>query len=369
MYTLKRLITVNWIKAFCGSCAVFLLLVAVANIVSEFLRAATTVQDILLHFLLELPKWLNKIFPVAGLTATLFSLDKLQRRSELISIFACGLPRYIFISLLLQLALAVAAIQFYCAAYLRPYAESLMKEWLRDGGIHFRQSDKVSGIKATTSASGKIWYKNGTYFCSFAAFDKFKNQLLDISLFYYSQEYRLSQIIWAKSATYQENFRWKLFAGRELSGLQNKNFPTVNFFPEKSINLLEKAVDFKDIDSEINELNFPKLYQYVQRIKRLGIDVAEYETLFYDKISSALICILFPFIAIGALYNPNRRSGSFGKNVFFVLIFTSVFWLAYSSALALGSGRKIHPLLATFAIPVVCMLYLLFYFIKNRKLS
>jgi lipopolysaccharide export system permease protein len=367
--TLTRLIVKEWLVAFFGSCMIFVMLVSVANVVSEVLRAVTTIQDILLNNLLGLPMWLNKIFPIAAMTASLFSLNKLQRRNELIAIFACGYSRASFFMVLISLSLVVATVQFFTAAYLRPIAEKQKKEWLRDGGIHFRKHEKTQTIKATTSTSGKIWYRNNSYYCSFSAFDKEKNELRDVSFFYYGQDYKLTQVIWAPKVTHQEGFNWLLPEGESLTSLQDKNFQTHKPIHNQPINLLERPYDFKDIDSEISELTLPHLYTYRLKIKRHGINSAEYETILYDRLASSLICLIFPFIAIGALFNPNRRQSSFGKNVAFVFVFTAIFWLTYSSFLAMASGHKIPPLIAVAIIPVGCMMYLLFTFYRRRRLS
>lgn len=369
MLTLRRFITKEWLLSFLASCFILMLLVAIGDIVNELLRAVTTLPDILLHHLLEWPKWLNKIFPIAALTATLFCLNKLQRRGELMAIFACGFPRYAFLTVIFRMALLVAAAQFLNSAFVRPYSESLPRRLLRDGGIHFRKDqDRTEGIKTSNSVTGRIWYKNASYYCSFAAFDKSRNELREVTFFYYGPDYKLVQIIWAQRARYLRGNSWQLIDGRMVNSLQNKNFPQTDVFHTKNVSLLERPNDFKDIDSEINELAIQKLYAYIKKINRLGISSSEYETLFYEKISSALVCLFFPFIAIGPIYNPNRRHSSFGRSVFFILIFSTIFWLTYSSCLALGSGAKVPPELATFFIPLCSVLYIMLSFYRRRKL-
>ncbi|MBF0313861.1 MAG: LptF/LptG family permease [Oligoflexia bacterium] len=366
---LSRLILKEWITSFLGSCLIFVFLVSIANIVSEVLRAVTTLQDVLLNHILTLPMWLGKIFPVSAMTATLFSLNKLQRRNELIAIFACGHSRFAFFGTLTYAAIFVSLLQLFTNSVVRPYAERQKKEWLRDGGIHFRKHDKTPTVKTSSGGNGRVWYRNDSYYCAFTAFDKARAELRDVTLFYYGPDYKLTEITWADRVTYQSGNTWLLTAGETLYSLQNKNFSTSKNFLFQKATLLERPSDFRDLDSEISELTLIKLYRYILKIKRLGINSAEYEAILYERIASALICLIFPFIATGAIFNPNRRQSSFGKSVVFVLVFTGIFWLAYSACMALASSHKLPPLAAVMAIPAGCILYLLLMFYRHRKIS
>ncbi|MBF0298216.1 MAG: LptF/LptG family permease [Oligoflexia bacterium] len=372
MVTLRRLIAKEWISAFLASLFIFILLVSVANIVSELLRSVTTLSDILLNNLLEMPKWLNKILPIACLTATLFSLNRLQRKGELMAIFACGFPRRSFFLLILRLSFIVAIFQFLNSSYIQPYADNLKFSWLRDGGIHFR-GNKSQSLKTSTSATGKIWYRNDKYYASFLAFDKHRNELRDLTLFFYDSSYKIEKIINADRAQSDSNdsnsHQWLLTTGNEISDLKNKSFPQKKIFEKINLNLSEKPSDFLDIDLDITKMDIKNLYYYILKIKKLGINACEYEVMFYEKFASSIICIIFAFIAVGAIFNPNRRNNSFGKNVFFIMIFTAIFWPSYSSFMDLASGSKLPALWATFAIPIVCSIYILIYFYKHRRLA
>src|SRR5690606_11452764 len=123
------------------------------------------------HQILEMPKWFAKILPMATLSATLFSLNKLQNRNELIAIFVCGLSRFTFILVILSLGFTIGVLQYFNNAYLAPYAKSLQWVWMKSDARHFRDNQKRS-LKSSLFSSGKIWYKGSDYFCSYSAFDR-----------------------------------------------------------------------------------------------------------------------------------------------------------------------------------------------------
>ena len=88
-----------------------------------------------------------------------------------------------------------------------------------------------------------------------------------------------------------------------------------------------------------------------------------------NKVSLSLICLIFALIPAATIFNPNRRSDSFGKNVVLTLLITVVFWVTYSSTIALGNSGTLNPWLATGTVPFLFFLYVVGTFLKNRKLS
>lgn len=368
MSIIVRLIIKEWITAFIGACVVMLLLISIADIISELMRGVTTVNDIVLHYLLEVPKWLIKIFPVGTMMATLFMLHKFQRKSELIAIFALGVSRVSLLSTIFILSLFVGILQFYNGAYLGAFFEFQKKKMLRDGGIHFRK-DKTPELKAFSSKGDGFWFKNKSYFCSFEIFDKQKSEMHNVAYYFYSEDFKLTEVIWAKSASYVSGLLWKFKDGEVVSSLQQKSFPKGEVFKERSVHLLERPQDFKDLNIEILELNYPNLKSYIGKLDRLGISSEEYETLLYDKVAAAVICLIFSFIPVEAIFTPNRRNNSFGKTIFIVIVVTLLFWLSYSSFFALGTGGKLPPVVATFIIPLLTFSYLLWYFYRKRNLT
>ena len=116
-------------------------------------------------------------------------------------------------------------------------------------------------------------------------------------------------------------------------------------------------------------MNVVDLWQYIQQLKNSGINISEYMVLFYDKFSNSIICVIFTILASVSIFNPNRRSSSFGKNIALVLFFTIMYWLVYSYLIELGNNEKISPIAATFSVPIAFAFILIIIFSKNRKLS
>tara|TARA_Y100000591_G_C21818269_1_gene692028 strand:- start:1637 stop:1912 length:276 start_codon:yes stop_codon:yes gene_type:complete len=91
--------------------------------------------------------------------------------------------------------------------------------------------------------------------------------------------------------------------------------------------------------------------------------------MFLDKISSSLICIILSLVAATAIFSPNRRTSSFGKNLGLVFLLTLIYWLTYDYSLELGRSSKINPYVAAFSLPFIFTLYLAYQYKINQKLK
>ena len=367
MHIFSRMVLNEWLRAFVTTLFVLFSIIFVGNIVSEFLRDAASTQDIFQNFVLEVPKWMEKVVPISCLGATLFSIYRLKMTNALISLFALGFKRSDYIKILFFLSLFVGSLQLLVGGYIKPYARSLRKDWL-DKDSHFR-GYKKGGVRARTIASGLIWYKGKNYFSHFSYYDREKKSLNKFSSFQFDDQGGLSRIVRANFAIHQKETTWKLVGVEVYDNLNKKRFPTVSVHKELMTELGEKPTEFDSIESDVHELGMDDLYDYVKKVDGLGIEAAEFDILFFEKISTPFICFVFTFLPIAGLFYPNRRAGGLGKSVIFLLVFTFAFWFLYSSLLTMGSNGKVTPMLATFGLPVLCLFYILLTLLRHRKLT
>ena len=367
MHIFSRMVLSEWLRAFITTLFVLFSIIFVGNIVSEFLRDAASTQDIFQNFVLEVPKWMEKVVPISCLGATLFSIYRLKITNALISLFALGFKRSDYLKILFFLALFVGAFQLLVGGYIRPYARSLRKDWL-DKMSHFR-GYKKGGVRARTIASGLIWYKGRNYFSHFSYYNKEKKSLNEFSSFHFDGQGELSRVVRADFAIHEKKTTWKLVGVEVYDNLNKKRFPSVSVHKELLTELGEKPTEFDSIESDVHELAIDDLYDYVKKVDGLGIEAAEFDILFFEKLSTPFICLVFTFLPIAGLFYPNRRVGGLGKSVIFLLVFTFGFWFLYSSLLTMGSNGKVTPLLATFGLPAICLIYILVTLFRHRKLT
>jgi len=363
----RKFILKEWFLAFAGSFAALLLLISVSNLIAGFLRSNVSPYEVIINYLLELPSFLNKVIPVSCLMASLFSLNKLKNRNELEAIYASGFSRKKLLETIVIGSVAIAFGQFIISGYVGPFAKKYRHAILKDSVNKFGNM-KSKGLKASTIGSGKMWYKSGDYFFSFASFDQQNQKLDNITLYSIGKDSKLYDRIEAPSAKYKGEKKWTLTNGVRQSGLHTSTFPTIEKFKEIDIFIDEGPSDLKELESDITTLNVVELYSYIKNIKSSGINTNEYEVMFYGVFSAAAMCVILSLVSSRSIFKPSRRGSSFGKTIGFVLIFTILYWLAHSYLTELGNNDIIHPLLACFGVPISFSLYLTYVFYHHRQL-
>ncbi len=367
MPIIRNFILKEWLRYFIGAFIVLILLITVAELISGFLRTTVTPMEVLFNFLLELPGKFKLIMPVSCLAASLFSINKLKNRNELTAIFASGYSRKRFMRDIAIGGLIVASSQFLISSFIEPYAKSKKHLLIQDGHTKFKNL-KSKGLMASTIDSGKMWFKSDKYFFSFSTFDKHKNQLNDVTAYFFNSSNLIVSKVSGDFAKY-EGDKWLTTNATIVSNLADANFPTSVRESLYHLNIDETPKDFKEIEADITTLNFFKLYRYIRKLNEGGINVNEYLVMLLEKVSISIVCVVFSLVAAIGAFTPNRRGSSFGKSLIGVFVFVILYWLVNSYFIQLGISSKLNPLLACFTVPLVFALYLTNYFLRNRKLK
>lgn len=363
MLILSGLIVKEWFKSLIGAIVVLFLLITTADLINGFLQGKDFLR-VFLEYSLKMPDLMGKMLPICCLVASLFSLNRLKSHSELISILAAGYSFRKIYLLIGTCALTVVALQFYNLGFLEPIANGVKRQ-------EIRKSKKSEGRYLTRSSmeGGKFWYKSQNYFASFSYFDRKKSVLRDFEIYFFNENHKSVKILKAKRAKFFEKGQWTLIDVTELSHLDDSVFPLQTQKPSQTIAMSEVPEDFGEFEADLTTLNFIKLYQFISRLSKTGINVSEYQIILLNKVFLSFVCLVFALIPVSSIFNPNRRSSSFGKNVVATLLITVVFWVLYSSAVAFGNSGTVPPWLATGIVPFSFFGIVIWTYWKNRKLS
>jgi lipopolysaccharide export system permease protein len=356
MTVLRKFIAKEWFKSFFATFLILIILVAAADIINAFMRNKGDFLTILFNFAVKAPELLSKLLPFASLLATVFAINKLKTHSELIAILAAGMGPLKILQVFIFCGSLLAILQFINTGYIIPYANQI------------KLSDDEEQFIRSSINSGKIWYRGQNYFANFTGYDQTSNRIIDLTLMFHNNQFLISNIISAKFARYMSDNIWQLEDGHIKAHLDLKEFPTLEKFKLKPVELSEDPSDFKKFESDIATLDIFNLSSYINRLEKNGIQATQYRMIMWDKISLSFICFLFALIPVLGVFNPNRRSSSFGKSVLFTLIFMIVYWLAHTSIVALGNNQQLPPVVAAFIMPFIFSIFLIQQFIKKRQL-
>ena len=357
---LRKLILKEWLKALVVSLIALLLIYSVGDLVSGLLRRKVTASEVFINYFLSIPWVMSIIIPFACLLATLFSLHKLRRTSELVAIFAAGFQRNQVVFSILQVTSLVAAFQLVNVGYIDPFFKRLHKEMIVEGHRKFSQA-KLKGLLVSVIGGGKIWYRSDDHYVSYSLYDKTSNILVNPTFYYFDDDNNNVKIIRAEEATGNESGLWVLKNAQVIKNISGTDsFPEVEKKKELQLSTRQTPSNFARIDNDLKTLSPVPLFEFVWQIKRSGLSSSEYEIFLLEKVASGLLCFVFALMPIGIILAPNPRGSSFGKNALWAMVSLVVFFALQGPLVSLGSAGKMHPIVAVSATSVLFFVYFLF---------
>lgn len=359
MGILQRLILSKWIRYFLASLTIFILLITIAEVVNGFLRGKYDgLSGILAQYLLKLPMFLSKIFPTSALIASLFTISNLRDTSELSAIFASSFSRFQFLKVIFSAALVVGLIQLLLAGYIEPEINQLKPQILgKEEAL-----EKGTFLARSSLSEGQVWYKNQLYFASFSMFDPNQQSLGNLELHFFNKSHELLKIIKAKKAFYQEGKSWKLQDVEVQENLNIKSLPKLSYAEELTLELEEEPKDFKNFESDLQTLNFEELKNFVDKLDESGINVKEYQNLYYEKWAHGFLCIIFALLPLLSLTQLSRRHHSLGKSLTLGLLSAVGLWSLHTIFSSLGLNGNLPVSIASSLASILLGIYFILRF-------
>ena len=363
MMILSRFIIKEWFKNLFGAIFVLFLLISTADLINGFLQGKEA-SRVLLEYSLKMPDLMGKMMPICCLIATLFAINKLKAHSELIAILAAGYSYTKIYVLIGTCSIFMVILQFLNLGFLEPMANTVKRR-------EIEKSRRSEGKYLTRSSleGGKFWYKTQDYFASFSYFDRKSKALAEFEIYLFNEDHKSTKIIKSALATYVGDSKWDLTKVKELSSLNTSTFPMESQSDHLVLQLSEEPEDFGEFEADLTTLTFFKLSDFVQRLSKTGINISDYQVIILNKVFLSLCCFIFSLIPLSSIFNPNRRSSSFGKSVVYALGIAVGFWIVYSATVAFGNSGTLPPLVATGLMPFLALAFVIFTFLKNRKLA
>lgn len=362
-YIIPKFIFQSWLKTFFVFFSILIIIVSAAEIITALLDQAS-LQETGERFLYKMPGFISKIFPVNCLLASLFSLNAQKSSNELTAILSSGFSISKYVLIVIGASSIIAILQFLLMGFIEPnifkykYSKEISPHLLKKEGKFLARS---------FLGTGRTWYKNRDYFISFEQYLPSTQTLKNIELFFY-KDGKISHKIKSDKAQYlTEEKTWKLKGSTHFKSLDTKTFSSYEEHKDFLISLKEVPEDFKIFESDIKTFDFLGLYQFIKKLQDTGIERSSYIILFFEKISLTLICIIFAFFPLVGLNNPNKRSSSMGKSIFFTFSFAIFYWLGQSTFANLGVNQRIPAEIATFIMPILVLLGLGFYWKRQAQ--
>jgi lipopolysaccharide export system permease protein len=332
----------NIVTLMTGFIAIYLLIDFFEKI-DNFMEKGKSMALVMKFFMLNIPFILEQMGPVCILLAGVVTLGILNHSNELIALKACGIPLKKITTPIIAAGVAVTLLQLAMSQFVLPKTVSQTNRiWNKE----------VKGrVPLGIYRNGRYYYHGMDGFYSFARPDYRKNEFLFFSYASWDDQYRLSSLIAAKRATWQNGI-WTLYDGQVQTAMPGDQFLN-EVFNRRDFGFREKPADF--FVSQYRSMELSLVGLYLETLRDQSPDETNVARAnFYGRISYILLGLPLLLLGLPLLLMVYRKWGrdlSLAIPVSCGMAF--VCWGVWGALQSLAKAGYMHPLFAALVVHMI----------------
>lgn len=334
----------NFLQAYAYCVAAFILIWLIFDIsdhLSDFLDDRVSFVQVGYYYLTQAPQILIIVLPVSLLLALLFSLGRMSRANEIVSILACGISVSRMIRPLIGLGiltvLAMAALNYSLA----PHADLARRTFFETKGLQ-RPKKVITGQLFRNRAEDRTWFIQ--YFLPGG------EEFFTVQILQQDARDNIVTNYFATRVVYQPGTKsWELQLAKVVHYDEAGNITQEQLFPSLVINNWSET-PFRLMSAHLRAeyLSFPELREYM----RLNADfppslLAPFRTHLHYRMALPWNSLILVFIATPLAIGYARRRVF--SNVAAAIILVLAMTFSTHLFLALGEGDRIPAWAAAWA--------------------
>ena len=294
------------------------------------------ISDLLTFIWFKIPEFMQYIFPVTALTASLLCLGLLAKFNEITAMKACGISLYRIIIPILVLAGLISFCSFYIQEYIQPYSNKKAEQIWNE--INERPPRSYSNIERRWVLSRE---KDRIY--HYRYFDPIVAAFSQISVFELEPEsWNLKKRVYAEKG-YLDKGNLELSDAwiREFAGSK-----TVRFEKKETMELsrTEDSDYFQKEWKEPDQMSYGELQDYIREIEERDFETIKFKVDLNFKITFPLASFIMTLLGISFAFTMGKRGTLVGVGLSIVI--AMVYWGALGVFKSLGYVNYLSPFLA-----------------------
>lgn len=364
MRRLDRYIIGQFLKALFLGLLAFLVIFIVIDFfekLGDYIDRDTPALVIAKLYLFKLPYILVLILPIAMLLASLFSLGRLSRDSELIAVLAAGVPLPRFLLPLFLLASLVSVGSYYFNDRVVSRSNLALEELQR---YELRQEPRVDrGVRHLVhkiGADGTLYWAE-TYYVSQQRFENLMLLRYDGS--------RLREYTVARHAFWNGN-HWRLVEGHQHllpagEGQARPESGSSHFDNLERRDLTEPPEEFSHEEMKPEAMDYAELREYILTQTRSGEDA---DRLWVDlHVKASFPWANLVIVLLGSALSASKRRISMAAGFGLTVGIAFIYLIFLRLGLSLGHNHTLPPLLAAWVGNIVFLVVGLFLLVRASR--
>jgi len=354
---IDRYIAKSYIGFLILGIVVFLTLFLVIDFMTSLSRFDVPLSTLSSYYTVYIFEILYQLLPVASLVGVVFTLSSLNRTRELTALYSLGMGLRRVVTPIFVIILLLVIFSFYLGDKVLPITKK------KRDYIYYVQMKKNPGLYATVKTD-KIWYRTDNIIFNIKALDGPNKQAFGVTLYYFSPNWKLEQLIFAQKAKIK-NGAWVLEKGNTTLFVDDFSTPLSKTFETKSIVMNQELSDIQATSLASESLSFNELGRYIEKNKSAGLDMTSFEVDYHSKLSFPFTILVMSLLGVPFVV-AHERSGGGTKNIGLVMVMTFAYWTLLTSGLALGKHGDVPPVVAAWGPNVIILLLTLVFFRMRR---
>ncbi len=350
MKILNRYLLKEFAWTYATSLSVLSGLYIIVNIfesLKDLLSQQPPIYPVVIFYLSQIPGIVYQTIPMAALLTVIIIYTVMSRHNETGSLLSSGISPLTIVKPLLGTVLFLSLIHLLIGEYIVPGANR--RNDMMDSLIRHTQSRFYRGTRVSN-----VWFKVNNSIIKTGLFVPWLDTIKDVTIYKVSKSGGLLE-----SRTDVGTARW-VGNGWDLSNVYTRKFDngyqTGYLFSASAEALLPFTVsDFQHTGKAPNEMNYPELSSYIQKLKQEGYTYAPYDVDLNTKLSYPFSSLFVILLVIPFSLRKRKTSGmmlAFGMS----LAVGFSYWILMALSLSMGNSGIVSPVVAAWMPNVVTLL-------------
>ncbi len=324
-----------FVNYFVMSLVVFVTLYVSIDFITTMNSYDVAIEVLINFYTYSLPAIIHQMLPVAALVATVFTLNALNRNSELIALYSCGLSLARISVPILSVVVVISSISYWLGDRILPVFAQ------KKNYVYYVEMKKKPSLYSTVKTN-KIWYRSKNVLFNIQMLMPEEKKAQGIALYYFDSNWRLIQLIKANEVLFSDR-DWTLKKGTVTVFAEETSFPLTKSFEEKKIVMDEDAGDLSTTSDSAEVLSVSQLASFIRKNKEAGLDTTRYEMDLQAKFSYAFAAFVMSLLGIPFSITRVRSRGGL-LNIGICIGITFFYWTLYNSFLTMGRLSYVAPI-------------------------
>ncbi|MBL1261239.1 MAG: LPS export ABC transporter permease LptG [Thiotrichaceae bacterium] len=280
---------------------------------------------------LTLPRLAYDLFPVAALLGSVMGLGVMASNSELVVMRSAGISIGRITWSVMKAGLILVAVAVIISEFVSSESERLAQEI---------RSEALAGHVNKKIEKG-FWTRDDTRIINVRRVLS-SGELRDIYIYEIDEQRRLTLVIYAKSAIYEDN-QWVLNDASN-SRIRDDGVESSNIIHMPQASLVDPDI-IDVIAIKPRSLSAFGLYKYIEYLKDNDLNAAHYEMVFWSKVILPFATAVMVFLSIPFVFGPLRSVGV-GVRVLVGTLVGISFYVIHQMSSYVGLVFHINPALS-----------------------